>query len=1044
MRKNERPARDRKSKEERNSFSGVPADATEVGSTGRSKGEAKNQKLRSDVREARTLKEGGADDDEILAHFIAAGRSRAETADILTALERPAESDVDDVAAASQVARAQVVPQPQQLQQAQAGEGSDSHKQDNKETRRETARDDAFQILRDRKQGKSDEEITELMKNVGYSEEDIAYRFKFASDIAHSQEIKPLREKGRKAMEALDEVLKKREEEGASHTPPDERPDEIPFEPTQPMDPLAAEREADEQASIDERIEESHEGVKESSAREEEEELAGLYPDQQIPQRVLLTYLKFDRDVRESVASGDEEAQKKAMNRLDEFMRGQREMRGTDEATSEDLPPPLYEYHETRPAAAVLPVTSAKSAQGGITVAEAHALSEAKTRPYDENAAFVDTLPVRAKTAYWKLEDEVQAAVASGDEAAQQKAMTRLDEFIRVRGGETTGSADVSEDDKDLLAIDEDEVDAPEAVPSTVSTPQELERQQKIDEALSRSQREDWMQAMPEVEEKTPLEWRKTLRGLIEGAKEKSAKVVEKTKEKVQWWKGAEEGLIRRREELDREAEKIGGVENLFRALGERYNQYGWKTKLAIGASLGIGATAFASASVPLALACLSGVAAQRVAGLSTMYLKFEKSALDKKEESQWLKEKAMAKALLYTVGFGLVEKEAITLASESAPGQAIQEWLGRMLGHHGASPMAKVETHTPQPAAPHPIEAASHPTVTASAPEAPASAAQAPQPAAAASAIASESGSQPAVARVEASPSVPSEVERIDVAASKGHGYEYMTKRLWEQLQEKHVTLPSGANPDSDLAKLLAATPEDIDKVVHKLAQENEFFKGTGESVRIGLDSHMTIDTNGNILLSDAMLTDEATNLAPDAAPVTPAYHAEAPAVAAQSEMHAGTPVDSSPASANSAGAGSAGTGTSGEKVTAVQAQSVIPGDVIEKQPPAPLSDHDFMVNKYDVTIPLAEPHIYSAGKELVVYGGSSKDQSELMLRFLTKTPDATVLSSDDAGKYRIPWKLEGGKLVPGAPLKTGGLLGFLNPFLAPPRPEEFTKVVQ
>ena len=192
--------------------------------------------------------------------------------------------------------------------------------------------------------------------------------------------------------------------------------------------------------------------------------------------------------------------------------------------------------------------------------------------------------------------------------------------------------------------------------------------------------------------EGTPKEWREKLRALIEGA-------TEKTKEKVEWWKNAGEHLVRRNTELDAQAEKLGGVERIFRTWGEKYNKLPFKYKVAVGASLGVGA-ALSAGTLVMALPLL-GIAAQRVTGLATMYLKFEKNS----HQEKWGKEKAMLKAGVYTVLLGLAMKEAIEYASQTEIAHAAQAkvegWLGNMLGHKPVpSELPKVVTMPEQASA--------------------------------------------------------------------------------------------------------------------------------------------------------------------------------------------------------------------------------------------------------------------------------------------------------------------------------------------------------
>lgn len=176
------------------------------------------------------------------------------------------------------------------------------------------------------------------------------------------------------------------------------------------------------------------------------------------------------------------------------------------------------------------------------------------------------------------------------------------------------------------------------------------------------------------TQEGTPKEWREKLRGLVMDAEGT-------TKEKLNL-----EGQLRQRSrELDIQAEKIGGVEKLFRSLGTTYNKLGWKSKLLMGASLVLGAAASLSFMFPAALAaCTAGLVTQRAAGLSSLYLKFQKNS----PGTRWGKEKSLLKAAGLSAFM-----TAGTLYAVKEISETMQEWLGKMLGHE---PKFPVQTPTP------------------------------------------------------------------------------------------------------------------------------------------------------------------------------------------------------------------------------------------------------------------------------------------------------------------------------------------------------------
>ncbi|MHB0865497.1 MAG: hypothetical protein ACYC1Y_01150 [Minisyncoccota bacterium] len=350
---------------------------------------------------------------------------------------------------------------------------------------------------------------------------------------------------------------------------------------------------------------------------------------------------------------------------------------------------------------------------------------------------------------------------------------------------------------------------------------------------------------LPETaSEGTPKEWREKLRGLIKGAKERFG--MSERGERLQAY------LTSRSEESDAQAKELGRIEKSFRALGEKYSKLSLKSKIAVGVSLGLGAAAFSSVSLPAALAFTSGLAVQRVAGMASMFLKFEKhleetgagrkdgffarqewykKLAEKPEERR--KEMAMLMAGLYTAGMGAAIKEGVQLASESSWGEATHEWLKEHwpFGHTPETSNTGRE-----------VVGKIHPAATGE--------------------LAGMS-------------------EMPTVSATSGHGYEYMLKQLWQQLQEKHITLPASANPDSDLARLLSADSKSINSVVHQIASDprHAFFHADGSSVAIQPDAQMTIDAQGELHLA----TPGHDYLsAPAHAPVTPPPHPEVSATVA------------------------------------------------------------------------------------------------------------------------------------------------------------------
>lgn len=576
--------------------------------------------------------------------------------------------------------------------------------------------------------------------------------------------------------------------------------------------------------------------------------------------------------------------------------------------------------------------------------------------------------PAHVRKEYFDLDAAVKESIASGDEEAQRIAIERLDTFM-------TEQAE---------GIHLDEVDV-------------------------------------ENEEGTRSEWKTKLKGLVE-------RVVETTKN----WGSSEEHFVRRNAELDARIENIGSTEKYFRAMGEKYNKLPFKYKVALGASLGLGAV-FTAGTLTSALPLL-GLASQRIAGLSTMYLKFEKKSHDEK----WGKEKAMLKAGVYTVLMGWTMRQAIEFASEtelahSAQAKVIdfEKWLGSKLGY--SAPVLEVsEGQTEVPKAPASAPEAPKPAAAASAPEVPAKA-----PLDTAVKPASTETPQTKVTPEAAETPVEVDVSAIKpIEASSGHGYEYMMKRLWEQLQQQNIKLPENAG-DSDLARLLSADEKSINSVVHKLAEEKGWYKPDGTSVRIALDSGMTINSEGEISI-------EGEVSAPEDAPMTPVYHVETEASA--------TPSVGGTEASDRALDQYFGTEVPLKTLDVVEIKSQVVGPGVEVapsqvQPEAPSASENFIVNKFNLEISTTKPHLYEDEvKSLFVYGGSEEEKNKLITDYLTENTQG-VIYAEDANAHRVAWyrELAGkGKITQSVPMPTTGFPSFFSSFMKAPTPDEFRKLIK
>ncbi|MFZ2167938.1 MAG: hypothetical protein WAV50_03680 [Minisyncoccia bacterium] len=538
--------------------------------------------------------------------------------------------------------------------------------------------------------------------------------------------------------------------------------------------------------------------------------------------------------------------------------------------------------------------------------------------------------------------------------------------------------------------------------------------------------------------EGTPLEEKKKFREFMTGAKERLH--AERMKEYT----------AQRSVELDEKGKGYGPkAEKLIRAIGKTYNKLGWKSQIAVGVSLGIGSVAVSGVSMPLAFLFGAGLGVQRLAGMSSMFLKMEKYLQDHKGANigmgplrireERIKEAAAFGAIAYTALMGVAIGEAVTLASETEAAHAVQKWLGGVLGHTvPATPEAPVSHNSvpsqatsgriiPPPATPEappvaPAPTAEIPSVHASAPEAPTAATNAGEvpvsaPIAEVPPVAAEAP-VPAVA-----PEIPSAATSIEVKATPGKGYEYMMKRLWEQLHENNVELPANANPESDLARLLAADKDSIDKVVHEIAADpkHQFFRADGSSVRIDADTQMTIGARGELHLSGEKYD---YRIAPPQAPVTPALHPEAPSSSVPTPPVESIPhIDLVPP----------------EPVGTVDLIST-PSEVLVPGPETVIS------NQFGIAVHINEAHLYAdpSDQNFFVYGGSQEEKVKTMTEYLNKHPFKVVYAEDSAG-HRVPWfRSSEGVVTQGPPMQTKGFLGMFSSFLKPPTPDDFGKIIK
>ncbi|MBU6214466.1 hypothetical protein KGM48_01295 [Patescibacteria group bacterium] len=312
------------------------------------------------------------------------------------------------------------------------------------------------------------------------------------------------------------------------------------------------------------------------------------------------------------------------------------------------------------------------------------------------------------------------------------------------------------------------------------------------------------MSGTPDGTREWSARWRGKLRSIVEGSKELVGGLSER---------GARlsEYLKNRSVEIDAKAE-MSKLERGFRWMGERYDKLGWKSKVAIGASLGIGAGAASAISLPVALALTGGIAAQRVFGLASAFTKLEKRYQDKESGGFFAKkERAMGKAMVHAAfmtGVMLAVAEGAKEVTEYAREHQLTERLLEWLRHSHSL------DHSAPPTAAHPA-----PVLEMNAPA---------------------SGNLMPEVSVEAS----------------SRGYEGMTRHLWERLQEQHLD-PSKFPEGSDIRRLLEADAHSIGKVAHQIASDpsHGFFKPDGTSVVVPESAHMTIGADGQLHMSDSAL---------------------------------------------------------------------------------------------------------------------------------------------------------------------------------------------
>jgi hypothetical protein len=493
------------------------------------------------------------------------------------------------------------------------------------------------------------------------------------------------------------------------------------------------------------------------------------------------------------------------------------------------------------------------------------------------------------------------------------------------------------------------------------------------------------------------------------------------------------EYLNNRNGELDGEAkEKFGTkAEKLFHSIGEKYNKLNWKYKLAIGVALGVGAGISAGISAPIAAVFGSAAMLQRVAGMAGMYVRFD-THLEKTAKGEggglgkyeWYKKlfenksEAQRKKIAFAMaGATFVGMSAAVgaIAGETSHILATHGWLGHQLGH---------SSNTAPGAAGH----------------------EGVQP----------SGSTP-------------EAPQFSVDASHGHGYEFMAKRLYEQMhRDPNFKLPPNADPNSDVYRLFHADAHSIDGVVHRIAMDKNhgFFNAADRtSAMINPHDHMTIGADGQIHLDGnvhAPANIHMMHTGPHEAPAAP--HAEAPASTTEAPTPPIKPPPPHPVAPHQQPV------PENESVTAARNYSAIhtpaehtPATHTPAGPHAPVgAEHaahqPAILHHNGIAIPTAESHIYAdSHKHLLVYGGSEEQQMKTIQNYLSTHRDQIVYKAEVAvhPNKRVPCRVpfgwgprpDGsiGATPMGLPPKTHGFLhlGFFKKEIPAPNPKEFHKII-
>lgn len=547
--------------------------------------------------------------------------------------------------------------------------------------------------------------------------------------------------------------------------------------------------------------------------------------------------------------------------------------------------------------------------------------------------------------------------------------------------------------------------------------------------------------------ERTRAEWYRKLRELVSKAPSTEGSAEAASANGSERMKTLKEYLANRLNELNGEAQEEGVVGRSFRSLGETYDKLGWKSKLAIGVSLGLGAGALSGVSLAGAAACMSGIAVQRIAGLSSAFLKYEKNA----QEEKWGKEKAMAKAVgraaFMTGGMLLLvegvkeAKEGVAYLKEQHVAEATQEWLKQ----HWPS-QDQIKEYLPGWLKERLPFAG---TVKSAAPE--------------------EAGSASPEAAVQARPQ--EELPLVTPEEAEEHTRQVLAAEEGERLREAFGGSAAAADAAKEAsAHEVAPSPfEETDK--HIAAAEEHFInvrKLAAEASLVGEDTtpkhsqeewdalamdnklRMVADSfvrseSGEILPGDEVTLGYLDRLTPEQLKIVDTYVNLLHQKVSNAEHY--MPEERTAEAPFGRDANNLPFASEQEAKDFADLKHATHDPRTTGEWPGS-QQHDAKIIETPVPTTLevspTEAHIYATdSKDLFVHGGSWEKQEPVIRSYLEAHPKETVFSADMTGKHRIPWSLVDGRLTPGTPVRTGGFFGFGSSWAEAPDPKEFTRVV-